>query len=116
MRCPRCSFTGNFCRSVPPKLAGLFAILIPSLMALVPSVVMFFLNRLSWNSIEGLQLGNVFNLLALRDDDQRDYHLYFACAWLVVMLGLNARWFFRQVNNFHPPIRVVPDNSPPILK
>jgi hypothetical protein len=50
----------------------------------VPSVVMFFLNRLSWNSIEGLQLGNVFNLMALRDDSHRDAHLYFACAWLVV--------------------------------
>ncbi len=100
----------------PPKLAGLIAILIPSMMALVPSAVMFFLNRLSWNSLEGLQLGNVFNLLALREDYQRDFHMYFAGAWLMVMVGLNARWFLRQVNNFHPPIRVVPGNSPPILK
>jgi len=100
----------------PPKFAGLIAILIPSLMALVPSVVMFFLNRLTWNSLEGLQLGNVFNLLALREDYQRDFHLYFAVAWLAVMMALNATWFFRQVNNFQLPIRVVPGSSPPILK
>lgn len=105
----------HFLPKRPPKLAGLIAILIPSLMALAPSVVMFFLNRLSWNAIEGLQLGNVFNLLALRDDSQRAYHLYFAFAWLAVMIGLNAMWFFRQVEHFHPPIRVVPGNEPPVL-
>ena len=58
----------------PPKLAGLIAVLLAGAWALAPSIVLFFLNQLSWKSVEGLQLGNIFNVFSLRDDDQRVYH------------------------------------------
>ena len=94
----------------PPKLAGLLAILLAASLAVVPSIILFFLNKLSWNSVESLQLGNVFNQFSLHDEDQRIYHLYFACGWLALAIALNAKWFFRQVSNFHqPPI------APPVL-
>ncbi len=89
----------------PPKLAGLFAVLLAGAWAIVPSIVLFFLNRLSWKSVEGLQLGNVFNVFSLRDDNERNLHLWFACVWLALMLVLNANWFLQQVKNFRPPTR-----------
>ena len=100
----------------PPKLTGLLAVMLVAFWALAPSIVMFFLNRLSWNSVEGLQLGNIFNVTSLRDGDQRIYHLWFANGWLLLMLILNATWFARQVKNFRPPIRIVPENAPPVQK
>lgn len=96
----------------PPKLAGLLAILLAGVWALAPSIVLFFLNRLSWKSIEGLQLGNVFNVNSLRDNDQRIDHLYFAFGWLLVMLVVNAKWFARQVKNFQPLNRT---QIPPVI-
>jgi len=73
--------------------------------------VLFFLNQLSWKTVDGLQLGNIFNIAYIRDDDQRLYHLYFAFGWLLVMILINAKWFVRQVNNFRPP-----PIAPPVLK
>jgi hypothetical protein len=95
----------------PPKLTGLLAVLLAGAWAVVPSIVQFFLNQLSWKSVEGLQLGNMFNVISLRDDGQQIYHLYFAFAWLAVMIVINAKWFFQQVKNFRPP-----PNAPPVLK
>ena len=100
----------------PPKLAGLLAVMLAAAWALAPSIILFFLNRLSWESIEGLQLGNVFNVTSLRDNDQRIYHQYFAFAWLLVMLAINAKWFLRQVKNFRPLVHMTQENPPPVLK
>ena len=100
----------------PPKLAGLLAVLLAGFWAVAPSVVLFFLNRLSWKAVEGLQLGNVFNVNSLRDEKERIYHLYFALTWLLVMMVLNAKWFLRQVRNFQPLVRVTAENSGPGLK
>jgi hypothetical protein len=94
-----------------PKLAGLLAVLLAGGWAIVPSIVLFFLNQLSWKSVEGLQLGNIFNVASLGDDDQRIYHLYFAFGWLLVMIVINAKWFLRQVKNFRPP-----PAAPPVLE
>jgi hypothetical protein len=99
----------------PPKLTGLLAVLLAGAWAIVPSIVLFFLNQLSWKSVEGLQLGNVFNVAFLREDSQLLDHLYFACGWLLVMLVINAKWFVRQMKNFQPPVPVTPENSPPVL-
>ncbi len=90
----------KFLSKRPPKLAGLLAVLLAAAWAIVPSIVLFFLNQLSWKSVEGLQLGNVFNVVSLRDDSQRLYHLYFAFGWLLVMIVINAKWFLQQVKNF----------------
>lgn len=99
----------------PPKVAGLLAVLLAAAWAVVPSIFLFFVNRLSWNSVEGLQLGNVFNLFTLREDGQRKLHLIFAGVWFLISLILNAPWFFRQMKNFQPPPRVTAENSPPVL-
>jgi hypothetical protein len=99
----------------PPKLAGLIAVLLAGLWAIAPSIVLFFLNQLSWKSVEGLQLGNVFNVVSLHDDNQRLYHLYFALGWLLIMIVVNAKWFLQQVKNFRPSARVTAENSPPVL-
>jgi hypothetical protein len=100
----------------PPKLAGLLAVLLAALWAIVPSIILFFLNQLSWKSVEGLQLGNVFNLYSLHDDDRRIYHQWFAFGWLLVMIVVNMKWFLQQVRNCQPLLRATPENSPPVLK
>ncbi len=102
----------TFCRRRPPKLAGVFAILLPAALALIPNLVLFIFNRLSWKAIEGLQLGSVFNVYALRDEGDRMYHLICAGFWLLVVMVLNAKWFFRQVKYFKPFDRP-PANPPP---
>jgi len=96
----------------PPKLAGLLAVLLVGFCALAPSVVLFFLNELSWKSVEGLQPGNVFNVFSVSNDGQRIYHLYFAFGWLLVTLVINAKWFLRQVKNFRPLNQTQP---PPVI-
>ena len=99
----------------PPKIAGVLAVLLAGAWAIVPSIIMFFLNQLSWKSVEELQLGNIFNLFSLREEDQRLYHLYFAFGWLLVMMAINVNWFLRQVKKFRPSARPAPENTPPVL-
>ena len=70
------------------------------------------MNQLSWRSVEGLQLGNIFNVFSLRDDSDRNLHLLFAAVWLAVALVLNANWFFRQLRNFRPPEKT---DKPPVI-
>jgi len=94
-----------------PKVAGVLAVLLAGIWAVAPTVLLFFLNQLSWKSTEGLQLGNIFNVFYLREDEHRYYHTIFALSWLAVMLGVNAKWFWTQVINFRPP----PPEQPPIL-
>jgi hypothetical protein len=86
----------------PPKLAGVFAVLIPAAWAFVPNMLLFFLNRLSWASIERLQPGNVANLFIVKDERAKAEHLICAAAWVLLMLVLNAKWFTRQVKCFQP--------------
>ena len=105
----------KFLQKRPPKIAGVLAVLLAGGVAIVPSIIMFFLNQLSWKSIEGLQLGNIFNLFTLHEEDLRSYHLYFAFGWLLVMLVINANWFRRQVKNFQPHIPPTAENVPPRL-
>ncbi len=95
----------------PAKFAGLLAVLLMGVWAIAPSIVLFFLNRLSWKAVEDLQLGNISNVFYLRDDEHRYYHTWFALAWLVVMILINVKWFWTQVKNFRPP----PLHEPPII-
>ncbi len=100
----------------PPKIAGLLTVLLAAAWAVVPSIFLFFINKLSWSSVEGLQLGNVFNLFSLRDEENRNLHLLFAAIWFALALVLNFNWFFRQLKIFQPLVRVTAENSPPVLK
>jgi hypothetical protein len=102
----------KFLAKRPPKIAGVLMVLLAGLWAITPGVVLFFLNRLSWKTVEGLQLGNIFNVFSTHEDSARTFHLFFALVWLLVMILLNARWFARQFNNFRPLQR---DAAPPIL-
>ena len=95
----------------PPRLAGLLAIMLAAAWAITPSIVLFFVNKLTWKSLEGQQLGNPFNALAFHDPAKLVEHQYFALAWLVFMLLLNAGWFGRQVARFRPP----PLEAPPVI-
>lgn len=102
----------RFLATRPAKLAGLLAVMLVGVWAVLPSIVLFFLNQLSWKSVDGLQLGNIFNVFYLLDDSRRFYHTWFALAWLAVMILVNAKWFWTQVKNFRPP----PLHEPPILE
>ena len=86
----------------PPKLAGVFAVLIPAAWAFVPNMLLFFLNRLSWASVERLQAGNVTNLFIVKNERAKTAHLVCAAAWVLLMLVLNANWFTRQIKCFQP--------------
>jgi len=101
----------TFLPARPPKIAGLLAVLFAGLCAIAPCIVLFLFNRLSWKSVDGLQLGNIFNIFFLRENDHRSYHTWCALAGLAVMVLLNAKWFWRRVNNFRPP-----RPEPPVLE
>jgi hypothetical protein len=103
----------TFFRSRPAKLTGLLALMLAGGWALVPSIVLFFMNQLSWKSIDGLQLGNIFNVFALRDEVGIGQQQLFAFCWLVVAVIFNAGWFLRQVKYFQPVGRPVTDSPPP---
>jgi hypothetical protein len=100
-----------------PKIAGLLAVLLAAGWAFFPSVILFFLNQLSWKSMESLQLGNVFNLFVQHDDREKMLHLFFALSWLLLAVIVNLKWFVQQVKNFQPLVRTQPDDaSPPLLQ
>ncbi len=86
----------------PPRLAGVLALIIPGALAVVPNLGMFFLNRLTWDAVERLQLGNLFNLFIVKEPAQRLDHLLCAATWLTIVGVLNARWFVRQFRGFRP--------------
>ncbi len=95
-----------------PKIAGLLMVSLMALWALMPSVILFFLNELSWKSVERLELGNIFNVISMRDDNRLNDHLYFALAWLGLMMLFNASWFITRAKNFVRP----PQNVPPVIQ
>ncbi|MCL4177285.1 MAG: hypothetical protein KJ072_06020 [Verrucomicrobia bacterium] len=86
----------------PPRLAGVLALIIPGALAVVPNLGMFFLNRLTWDAVERLQLGNLFNLFIVRESAHQLDHLLCAGTWLMIACALNARWFVRQFQSFQP--------------
>lgn len=102
-----------------PRLAGIFAVIVPAAWAVIPVLFFFFLNRLSTRDLEHIQLGNVFNIFVVRVDDQKQEHLLFAAGWLCVMLILNLSWFIKRVKGFQPLRRAKPSaaamEAPPII-
>jgi hypothetical protein len=92
-------------------MTGLLAIVLAAIWALAPSVILFFLNQLTWKSIEGLELGNIFNVFSMHDDSRLRYHTLFAFAWLGVIILINLKWFVDRLRNFQPP----PANAPPVI-
>ena len=98
----------------PALFAGLCSIALPALWAIVPNLVLFFLNQLSWDALQERQLGNLFNAFALKD---RTFMLdHQMCALVMVALGLvlNLRWFLAQRRAFVPLVRVAPVAPPPL--
>ena len=51
-----------------PRLAGIFAVMVPAAWALAPALIFFFLNRLSTRDLEHTQLGNLFNTFSRGPD------------------------------------------------
>jgi hypothetical protein len=94
------------------KLAGVLAILLPGVWAVLPNVVLFFLNQLSFKSIERSQLGSIVNVFTVKDYDQKIAHLICAAIWLLLMVIINLRWFVRQVKEFKPLDSTVLANEP----
>jgi hypothetical protein len=98
----------------PAKLAGVLTVLLPALWAVIPNLVLFFQDRLTFNAVEQTQLGNVFNAFMVREAGQRSAHIYFSATWAALVLLLNLPWFIRQVKAFIPPERARPAiESPP---
>jgi hypothetical protein len=96
-----------------PKITGVLAIFITAITALGPNIVLFFLNQLSWQTAEHLQLGNAFNLMSQHDAVLLLCHLIFSLGLLLLAGLLNARWFFAQWQNFRPPAATPVPPPPP---
>jgi hypothetical protein len=103
-------FHRKFLPARSPKLTPLIAAFVCGVFSLLPSVILFLLNKLSWASIERLELGNVFNLFSMRDDSRLIDHFYFAFGWFVLMMMANGPWLARQWQNFAPL-----KDAPPII-
>ncbi|NBR86861.1 MAG: ABC transporter permease [Verrucomicrobia bacterium] len=91
-----------------PIFAGLCSVALPALWAIVPNLVLFFVNRLSWDALQERQLGNIFNVFALKDRAFiADHQL---CAVFLAALGLviNLSWFRQQLHAFQPVPRAEP--------
>jgi hypothetical protein len=92
----------------PPKLAGVFSVLLPALWALLPNLLLFFTNRLNFPTLESMQLGSVFNVYMVRGSRHQSAHLLCATIWLFVIVILNLPWFVRQVKEFRPLNKFAP--------
>jgi len=87
----------------PAKLAGLIAVFIPVGLVILPLIVRFLFNRLSWTSLESMQPGNLFNLMNHADEQSAlENHLICALAWFTVAAVFNRKWFGEQARQFIP--------------
>ena len=85
----------------PPKLAAICAVLVPLLLGVIPTLVLFFLNRFTSTSLEAFMPGNIFNLF-VDHNRHAPTHCVVATVSVIVMLALNAPWFARQITAFQP--------------
>ena len=96
-------FQRRFLGNVSTKFASVIFLLMPPLLFLIPTLLFFFVNGLSWVFMDERQLGSLFNLLV--NEVQENHmleHLLFAGGWLILILLLNARWLIRQIQDFKP--------------
>lgn len=98
----------------PPIFAALCAVALPALWAIVPNLVLFFLNRLSWDALQERQLGNIFNLFAMKDRSFTTDHLLCGIVLATIGVVLNLKWFFAQRAAFQPLRREV-TAVPPVV-
>jgi hypothetical protein len=97
-----------------PIFAALCAVALPVLWAIVPNLVLFFLNQLSWDALQERQLGNIFNIFAMKDRSFIVDHLLCAIVMAAIGVLLNAEWFLAQRRVFVPLRRETqPVNPPP---
>lgn len=97
----------------PPIFAAMAALALPALWAIVPNLVLFFLNKLSWDALQERQLGNLFNLFAMKDRTAIDEHQLCALAMVAVGVMLNLKWFLAQYAAFQPLRREAQPLVPP---
>jgi hypothetical protein len=97
----------------PPIFAALCSVALPALWAIVPNLVLFFLNQLSWDALQERQLGNIFNVFAMKDRSFIVDHQL--CALVMVAIGvvLNLKWFLAQRAAFQPLRREAQPIIPP---
>jgi hypothetical protein len=87
----------------PAKLAGLIAVFIPVGFVILPLIVRFFFNRLSWASMEGIQPGSLFNLMSRAGEQSAlESHLFCALTWFTLAVVFNLHWFGEQARQFKP--------------
>jgi hypothetical protein len=98
-----------------PKFAAIFALILAGGWAILPSIVLFFANHLSWSTLEKFQPGNLFNVFSLKDSGDQMLHVICSGAFLIVAYAVNARWFAAQWKNFRPlEPRADPTQPPPL--
>jgi len=99
----------------PPIFAAMVAIALPVLWAVVPNLVLFFLNKLSWEALQERQLGNLFNVFGMKH--QAFIHDHLVCALALATLGvvINLNWFLVQRAEFKPLRRDAQPIIPPPL-
>lgn len=94
-----------------PMMAGLLAMLVPALWAVLPNLALFFMNKLTWDTLQQRQLGSVFNVFALKDTAHLSHHLAFSLCFALLMAAVNVPWFLKQVRAFKTYVR--PENPAP---
>ncbi|MFM8470235.1 MAG: hypothetical protein ACKODH_09735 [Limisphaerales bacterium] len=99
----------------PPIVAAMIAVALPARWAIVPNLVLFFLNKLSWDALQERQLGNLFNVFGMKNQAYLPDHL--TCALVLTALGvlLNLKWFLAQRAAFQPLRREAQTVTPPPL-
>lgn len=97
----------------PPIFAALCSIALPALWAIVPNLVLFFLNKLSWDALQERQLGNIFNVFAMKDRGFIVDHQLCALVLVAIGVALNLKWFLAQRAAFQPLRREAQPVIPP---
>lgn len=86
----------------PPIFAAMTAVALPALWAIVPKLVLFFLNKLSLDILQERHLGDIFNVFAMKDRSFIIDHQLCALALVAIGVVLNLRWFLAQRAAFQP--------------
>lgn len=82
-------------------LAGLFAVLLPVIWCIVPTIILMFLNDFTFDFLKRQQLGNPLNLFNGGEQFLLN-HLYCALVMTGIGLLINIPWLIRSWREFKP--------------
>lgn len=93
---------GVAARWVRRDQTGVLALVLITILSLIPPIIAFLLSPAAVSDSESLGLWLILNPFAVFSEPFDEVAIYFACGWAALMVVLARRWLLQQVLAFQP--------------